>query len=124
VTLGLPHFQSLDLETGATHASGAFTGSMFPVPRDTAPDGATSLVVVLHESKQQLWLMRAAGGAPRLLAEATVVSGLFSPDGQHVLVSTLQRADDTTRTALWLMDVAGDAKTSLGEGWQGLWLRP
>jgi hypothetical protein len=121
---GTHHYLSLDLETGATQAIGDLSGLGSPFPFHATPDGSASLVVLQPEQSQQLWLLRAAGGAPRKLAEAPAVSGVFSPDGRQVLISSLQGSQGARSAQLQLVDIESDTTKNLGEGWSALWLRP
>lgn len=118
---------SLDLESGETR-------QVLTVARDTSymglndlsSDGKFGLVVSLAEDKMmQLWLLRSAGGEPRLLAEARGVQGAFSPDGNWVAVSTWERGDDDQfKAQLMLMETQGDETKPLGAGVRPIWVRP
>jgi hypothetical protein len=123
---GARRFAGLDLETGDVH-------ELLTLDADTkfwsltgfAPDGEFALITALTDDDvSQLWLLRASGGAPRLLAESANSFGAFSPDGHWIAVSTMTRSDEQNQFELALMETDGDETRSLGEGLRPVWVRP
>jgi dipeptidyl aminopeptidase/acylaminoacyl peptidase len=121
------NFVSLDLESGEIKsAMDVDEELMYMGLSDVAAEGRYALVTTMNPDNQmQLWLLRAGGGEPRLLAEAGSVSGAFSPDGRWVAVSTQTRTDDDGfETQVTLMEIEGDETRSVGEGVRPIWVRP
>jgi Tol biopolymer transport system component len=119
-------FMALDLESGETKPAMKLdeTTSYMGLSAVSA-GGKFGLVTGLtQDNKLQLWLLRADGGEPRLLAEAANVRGAFSPDGRWVAVSTVERVDERVETQLTLMETEGGETRSLGEGVWLVWVRP
>jgi len=124
---GERNFVSLDLESGEIKpAMDMDEELMYMGLSEVAAEGRYALVTTMNPDKQmQLWLLRADGGEPRLLAEAGSVSGAFSPDGRWVAVSTQTRTDDDRfETQVTLMEIEGDETRSVGEGVRPIWVRP
>jgi hypothetical protein len=94
--------------------------------RSSSSDGKFGLVYAQTENKKaQLWLLRADGGEPRLLAEKeSFPYGVFSPDDRWVAVSTMEKVNDHVETQLTLMETEGEGTRSVGEGFRPIWVRP
>jgi Tol biopolymer transport system component len=124
--VGGRNFMALDLETGETRQAielDAETRYM-GLPA-VSVDGKFGLVsAYTQDKKSQLWLIRADGGEPRLLAEAAGAEGSFSPDGKWVAVGTAERVDERTETQITLMETDGEETRSLGQGFRPVWVRP
>jgi hypothetical protein len=117
---------ALDLESGETRrAMKLDEATSYMGLSAVSAGGKFGLVKGLTQDKKfQLWLLRADGGEPRLLGEAASVQGAFSPDGNWVAVSTVERVDERFETQLTLMETEGEGTRSLGEGVQPVWLQP
>jgi Tol biopolymer transport system component len=123
---GGSNFIGLDLETGETNqALGLDETTYYVNPFDVSADGKLGLVMAFTEDRRtQLWLIRADGGEPRLLAEAAGAEGSFSPDGKWVAVGISDRVGDRIETQITLMETEGEETRSLGEGFRPVWVRP
>ena len=56
---------------------------------DVSPDGSTLLVAAHNENTGSLWSVPVLGASLRHLADGTVMSGAWSPDGKSVVFSTV-----------------------------------
>lgn len=123
---GGSNFMGLDLETGETNQALRLDETMYYVnPVDVSANGKLGLVMAFTQDREtQLWLIRADGAAPRLLAEAATAEGSFSPDGKWVAVGISNRVDDRIETQITLMETEGEETRLLGEGFRPVWVRP
>jgi hypothetical protein len=119
-------FAVLDLESGAVREMLILDDTTrFSLDLSLSSDGKLALIVTNPANKgNQLWLLNGDSGETRLLAEANVVNGSFSPDGKWVAVSTLERSGETGQARMVRMSVEGDESKELGEGLRPIWARP
>jgi hypothetical protein len=123
---GGERFVGLDLESGETRLAMVLDGATrFFGPMGLSPDGKFGLIVAKPEDgKFQLWLLHAESGEARLLDEADLIGGSFSPDGQWVAVGSVEREGDQEAAHVRLMATEGEEVKELVEGLHPVWVQP
>ena len=81
---------------------------------------ASTMISASSESLMQEWIINGSTGQAAWVEEGLSVRGAISPDGKSVVAS---RYDGSTAN-VDIVDLATGQKSSLGVGYDGVWLAP